>query len=52
MRLAGIDNLAAANHFFWRCVFFRPGRSVSRWHLATRAMRIDGWMQDSGWKKF
>ena len=51
MRLAGIANLAAANHF-WRCVFFRPGKSVSRWHRAARAMRIDGWMHNNGWKKF
>jgi hypothetical protein len=27
---------------FWKCVFFRFGKSVSWWHLAGRAMRTVG----------
>jgi len=51
MRLAGIDSIAAANHFL-EMRFFRRGNSVSRWHLARRAMPTDGWIQNSGWRKF
>jgi hypothetical protein len=42
----------AATLTFCRWVFFRRGNSVSRWHLAGRAMPIDGWIQNGGWRKF
>jgi len=32
---------------FWRCAFFRNGNSASAWHLATRAMPIDGCIKNS-----
>ena len=50
MRLTGIDSLAAANHL--RRTFFRQWEErFSVVPRKPRAMRIDGRMEDSAWRK-
>jgi hypothetical protein len=50
MRLAGIDSIAAANHFL-DMHFVPSGSSVSPWHRGMPAMPIDDWGTNSTWKK-
>jgi hypothetical protein len=50
MRLAGIDSIEAANHF-WRRASFPSGSSVLRWQHEIHGMSIGDWGANSTWKK-